>query len=628
MSDPQLASGAWRALRHGVRVLVLLAAAALPWPIGSAAQGDAPTPAAKTPITRADQLPRRTYTLPRLPSELLESPLGDLSPLADALERDLLSDLTRFDIQDQATMRGFVSTRMNIAALRGDWAAIGPLAAQLRTLQDKPATKLTSGLLFELLAQVKREGKGADAMQALVVRRFGALPWADVQDALKAMKAQLEVANPALVIGTVRSQADEAARNANRVVDASMVSALLGARVQLDHVLPLRSAIAGGLTQVVERQAAGAPPKPDRWSERLVNLPATGPGRPIVVGIWDSGVDMALFRPAEQRGLAFDEEGQTTPDILRPLGDAQSRWPQLKRLVKGSLDLRAALDTEEARQLKQTMSQLKPEQVRAFQEDLALASLYTHGTHVAGIAVAGNPFALVYPVAIHWSHSSIPRKPTEAIARARAANYQHIVDSFKAAQVRVVNMSWRYGPGFFESALAFHGVGKDGEERKKLAQALFNIERDALKAAFQSAPDILFVAGAGNEDNSADFVEYIPAGFELPNLITAGAVDRAGEETGFSSFGKTVVVHANGFEVDSVIPGGEHLKLSGTSMAAPQVTNLAAKLFALDPKLSAAQAKALILAGAERRGRVNLINPKATIARLGVNQSAQRAGGG
>ena len=131
------------------------------------------------------------------------------------------------------------------------------------------------------------------------------------------------------------------------------------------------------------------------------------------------------------------------------------------------------------------------------------------------------------------------------------------------------------------------------------------------------------MAGAGNEDNSADFVEYIPAGFQLPNLITAGAVDQAGDETSFSTFGKTVVVHANGFEVDSVIPGGERLKLSGTSMAAPQVTNLAAKLFALDPKLTAIQAKAMILANAERRGRVNLINPKATIAKLGVDVSAK-----
>ena len=110
--------------------------------------------------------------------------------------------------------------------------------------------------------------------------------------------------------------------------------------------------------------------------------------------------------------------------------EAQSRWPQLKRLVKGSLDLRAALDTEEARQLKQTMSQLKPDQARAFHEDPALAGLYTHGTHVAGIAVAGNPFAQVYPVAMHWSHSSIPKQPSEAIARAHRGNHRRIVDAF------------------------------------------------------------------------------------------------------------------------------------------------------------------------------------------------------
>jgi subtilisin family serine protease len=77
-----------------------------------------------------------------------------------------------------------------------------------------------------------------------------------------------------------------------------------------------------------------------------------------------------------------------------------------------------------------------------------------------------------------------------------------------------------------------------------------------------------------------------------------------------------VNVHANGFEVESYIPGGQRLKFSGTSMASPQVTNLAAKLFALDPALTPAEAKALIMEGCDKDGRVNLVSPAKSIGLL------------
>ena len=274
------------------------------------------------------------------------------------------------------------------------------------------------------------------------------------------------------------------------------------------------------------------------------------------------------------------------------------------------MDLQAALDTEEARVLKRVVATLKPEQVKQFQEELSLASVYTHGTHVAGIAVEGNPFARVFTATMLWEHRSEPVKPTEEMSRRTAEAYRQIVEAFKDQKIRVVNMSWRYGASAYEGMLAWHNVGATPEERKSMALKLFAIERDALREAIASAPEILFVAGSGNEDNSADFEEYIPAGFNLPNLLTVGAVDKAGEETSFSTFGKTVVVHANGFEVESFLPGGDRVKFSGTSMACPQVTNLAAKLFALNPKLSVAQVREAILNGAERDGRVNLINPR------------------
>jgi subtilisin family serine protease len=66
--------------------------------------------------------------------------------------------------------------------------------------------------------------------------------------------------------------------------------------------------------------------------------------------------------------------------------------------------------------------------------------------------------------------------------------------------------------------------------------------------------------------------------------------------------------------VDSVLPGGDHQSWSGTSMASPQVTNLAAKLFAKYPRLNAAQVKKLIVDGSDEKeitGRkIRLLNER------------------
>ena len=137
----------------------------------------------------------------------------------------------------------------------------------------------------------------------------------------------------------------------------------------------------------------------------------------------------------------------------------------------------------------------------------------------------------------------------------------------------------------------------------------------ALRDAIASAPEILFITTAGNSDSDSGFEETSPADILLPNMMTIGAVDSAGNETSFSSFGRSVVAHANGFQVESFIPGGERLRASGTSMAAPQVANLAAKLWALYPSLTVAEVRQLILDGAEKSGRVNLIHPRRTLER-------------
>lgn len=66
------------------------------------------------------------------------------------------------------------------------------------------------------------------------------------------------------------------------------------------------------------------------------------------------------------------------------------------------------------------------------------------------------------------------------------------------------------------------------------------------------------------------------------------------------------------------------MRLSGTSMASPNATNLAAKLLALDPGLTPAEVIDLIVSGATRSedGRRNNIHPQGSVELLRARKAA------
>jgi subtilisin family serine protease len=286
-------------------------------------------------------------------------------------------------------------------------------------------------------------------------------------------------------------------------------------------------------------------------------------------------------------------------------------------MMKGISDLQANINSEEASELKQRMASIEPQEVKGFIEEVGLFSNFAHGTHVAGITAQGNPGARVMYSRITFDYHMIPMKPTIELAKKSAVQARETIEYYRKMGVRVVNMSFGGTPGGIETALELNGVA-DAEERKKLAREIFDIEKAGFYEAIKSAPEILFVAAAGNSDEDAEFYEAIPSSFDLANILTVGAVDQAGEETGFTSFGENVDVHANGFEVDSYIPGGQRMEMSGTSMASPNVANLAGKLLAINPDLSVNELVDLILRGCElsEDGRINLINPRKSVALL------------
>jgi subtilisin family serine protease len=139
----------------------------------------------------------------------------------------------------------------------------------------------------------------------------------------------------------------------------------------------------------------------------------------------------------------------------------------------------------------------------------------------------------------------------------------------------------------------------------------FSPEKFAVDAAvrYADAHNVLMVHAAGNDgkdlSNYANFPTpvYADSG-HARNWIEVGASSWQGGDTlaaSFSNYGQNQVdVFAPGVDILSTVPGNQYEKDSGTSMAAPVVTGLAALILSYYPDLTAADLKRIILASATR----------------------------
>lgn len=126
---------------------------------------------------------------------------------------------------------------------------------------------------------------------------------------------------------------------------------------------------------------------------------------------------------------------------------------------------------------------------------------------------------------------------------------------------------------------------------------------DAIKYALSK--DVLIIHASGNEGQNLDQMDIYPdrktsAGQDIStSWIEVGASGWKNDEKlsgDFSNYGQNSVdVYAPGIEITSTTPRSTYLDDTGTSMAAPVVTGLAAVIRGYNPELTAGQVKAVIM---------------------------------
>ncbi len=201
-----------------------------------------------------------------------------------------------------------------------------------------------------------------------------------------------------------------------------------------------------------------------------------------------------------------------------------------------------------------------------------------HGSHVAGTigAAANNGIGVA---GINWKVRIMPLKGLGDSGSGSTSNLTAaILDAASRwgnDTVGVINASW----GSYQ-------------------------ESQTMKSAIATS-GILFVAAAGNDGNKR---KTYPAASDLDNIVSVAATDHNDQRAGFSSWHETAVdLGAPGAGILSTVPTGVcnwcnpgntpgYDVWSGTSMATPHVTGVAALILAQDPTMDTLAVKARILA--------------------------------
>ncbi|WP_417362309.1 S8 family serine peptidase [Gallaecimonas pentaromativorans] len=197
---------------------------------------------------------------------------------------------------------------------------------------------------------------------------------------------------------------------------------------------------------------------------------------------------------------------------------------------------------------------------------------YGHGTHVAGTITA------------------IGNNGIGVVGVSGSGNIGlHIVKVFNNSG------NWAYGSDLVGAISQCENAGADVISMSLGGPDSSTSERNAMDSAYSDG--VLIVAAAGNDGNAS--FSY-PASYN--SVMSVAAVNSSGSWASFSQYNSQVEIAAPGVNVLSTVPGDGYAYYSGTSMATPHVSGVAALVWSLHTQCTAAQIRSALDATAQDQG--------------------------
>lgn len=215
----------------------------------------------------------------------------------------------------------------------------------------------------------------------------------------------------------------------------------------------------------------------------------------------------------------------------------------------------------------------------ALQGDGYQSGIYTglggHGTHVSGIIAAqANNGQGIAGVASAVDNSVVDLISVDVFSSDKTTNLKYVIKGMEYARsvgAKIINLSL----GIKHSSIGSY-------------DSIFRIECNSL-----ASEGIILVCAAGNYgtgDNGK--IDVVPADYDT--TVGVIALDSNLNKAGDSCYGSLKDISAPGVGIYSTTKGGNYGTMSGTSMAAPEVSGIVAMMCSVNPNLGIKEVKEIL----------------------------------